>query len=96
MTRVASHFNGWYEMTVRMRAFRYATCRNRKHFVHAVNGTLFVGDHHRRVSFQDELADIFSKAGIDYKPEFMMRGFVDVECRVPKGTPDMDVTITSH
>ena len=143
----------------KLHAYLAGICRNRQHFVHAINGTadhvhLLVGmhpaesvaslvkelksqstrwvndnylhgafswqsgygafsyslsfvsavkvyienqrEHHRRVSFQDELADIFTKAGIDYKPEFMMRGFVDVERRVPKGTPDMDVTITSH
>ena len=34
-------------------------------------------EHHRRVTFQDELADIFRKAGIDYKPEYMMQGFED-------------------
>lgn len=32
-------------------------------------------EHHRRVSFQEELASIFQKAGIEYKPEYMMRGF---------------------
>ena len=36
-------------------------------------------EHHRRVTFQDELADIFKKAGIDYNPEYMMKGFVPVE-----------------
>jgi len=45
-------------------------------------------EHHRRVTFEEELADIFSKFGIDYQPQYMMRGFVEAaECRVPKGTP---------
>lgn len=140
-------------------AYLAGTCRNRQHFVHAINGTpdhvhLLVSmhptesvanlvkelkgqstrwindnylhgafswqsgygafsysrsfvpavkvyiekqrEHHRRVSFQDELADIFRKAGIDYKPEYMMQGFVDAEGRVPKGTPNADDAITSH
>ena len=34
-------------------------------------------EHHRHVTFQEELADIFSKAGIDYAPEYMMRGFAE-------------------
>lgn len=34
-------------------------------------------EHHRRITFQEELADIFSKAGIDYAPEYMMRGFAE-------------------
>lgn len=113
-------------------------CKNRKHFVHAINGTadhvhLLVGmhpsesvsdlvkeikgqsskwindnylhgsfawqsgfgafsysksfvpavkqyidnqqEHHRKVSFQDELVDIFAKAGIEYVPEYMMKGY---------------------
>ena len=31
-------------------------------------------EHHRRVSFQEELASIFQKAGIDINPEYMMKG----------------------
>lgn len=31
-------------------------------------------EHHRHISFQEELADIFQKAGIDYNPEYMMKG----------------------
>lgn len=38
-------------------------------------------EHHRRVTFADELADIFRKAGIEYKPEYMMKGFVEAESR---------------
>ena len=34
-------------------------------------------EHHRRVTFQEEMVDIFRKAGIDYNPEYMMRGFAD-------------------
>jgi len=34
-------------------------------------------EHHRHVTFQEELADIFQKAGIDYSPEYMMQGFAD-------------------
>lgn len=33
-------------------------------------------DHHRRTTFEEELTDMFHKAGIDYKPEYMMRGFL--------------------
>ncbi|MBR6283560.1 MAG: transposase [Muribaculaceae bacterium] len=36
-------------------------------------------EHHRHVSFQEELAKIFDKAGIDYNPDFMMKGFVEVD-----------------
>lgn len=32
--------------------------------------------HHQRVSFEDELKGILEKAGIDYAPEYMMKGFV--------------------
>ena len=115
--------------------------RNRKHFVHAINGTadhihLFVGmhpaesvsqlvqslkvqssrwinekylhgrfrwqtgfgafsyskslvpavvnyikkqkEHHRRVTFREELAEIFEKMGVEYVPAYMMEGFVEV------------------
>ena len=31
-------------------------------------------EHHRHVSFQEELADIFQKAGIEYEPKYMMQG----------------------
>ena len=34
-------------------------------------------EHHRHVSFQDELIDIFGKAGVDYDPAYLMKGFVD-------------------
>ena len=116
-------------------------CKNRKHFVHAINGTadhvhLFVGmhptesvaelvqslkvqsskwindkymhgvfswqrgygafsyskslvpyvqkyienqrEHHKKVRFEDELAAIFDKAGIEYNPEYMMKGYADI------------------
>lgn len=116
-------------------------CQNRKHFVHAINGTadhihLLIGmhpaesvsqlvqslkvqtskwineqflhgqfswqsgfgafsyskslvpaavkyienqkEHHRRVTFQEEMAEIFEKLGIDYVPAYMMEGFVEV------------------
>ena len=36
-------------------------------------------EHHRHVTFQEELADFFMKIGIDYNPEYMMKGFSDVE-----------------
>ena len=32
-------------------------------------------EHHRRVTFEEELADIFQKAGIEYNPEYIMRGY---------------------
>ena len=32
--------------------------------------------HHRRVTFQEELADIFQKAQLEYDPVYMMKGFV--------------------
>lgn len=32
-------------------------------------------EHHKKVSFSEELEDIFRKAGIDAKPEYMMYGF---------------------
>ena len=32
-------------------------------------------EHHRRVTFEEEMADIFRKAGIEYNPEYMMHGF---------------------
>ena len=47
-------------------------------------------EHHRHVTFQEELASIFQKAGVDYQPQYMMHGFVETDCRVPKGTPDVD------
>lgn len=34
-------------------------------------------EHHRRVTFEEELIDIFRKAEIDYRPEYMMRRFSD-------------------
>ena len=33
-------------------------------------------EHHRRITFQEELADILRKAGVEYNPEYMMQGFV--------------------
>ena len=36
-------------------------------------------EHHRHVTFEEELMDIFRKAGIDFKPEFIMRGFIPKE-----------------
>lgn len=121
--------------------YRYmaGACQNRKHFVHAINGTadhvhLLIGmhpsesvselvqslklqstkwlnekflhgafgwqsgygafsyskslvpavknyiehqrEHHQRVSFESEWKDILEKAGINYEPAYMMRGFV--------------------
>ena len=54
-------------------------------------------EHHRHVTFEEELADIFSKFGVDYRPEYMMHGFVEAEGRVPKGTPSADTdTATSR
>ena len=54
-------------------------------------------EHHRRVTFEDELADIFRKFGVDYDPRYMMRGHVPADGngndttaangRVPDGTP---------
>ncbi|MBO4802192.1 MAG: IS200/IS605 family transposase [Bacteroidaceae bacterium] len=32
-------------------------------------------EHHRRVSFTEELEDIFRKAGIEVNPQYMMYGF---------------------
>ncbi|MBR6446397.1 MAG: IS200/IS605 family transposase [Prevotella sp.] len=115
-------------------------CRNRQHFVHAINGTadhvhLFIGmhpaesvsqlvqtlkvqssrwindrfmhgkfswqsgfgafsysrslvepvvkyienqkEHHRSITFQEELAEMFEKAGVKYVPAYMMQGFAD-------------------
>ena len=34
--------------------------------------------HHKKVRFEDELKAICEKAGIDYKPEYMMKGYADV------------------
>ena len=34
-------------------------------------------EHHQHVSFQDELVDILNKAGIDYNPDYIMKGFID-------------------
>lgn len=33
-------------------------------------------EHHRHISFQDELADIFQKFGIEYNSNYMMQGYV--------------------
>ena len=124
-----------------LHSYLAGACQNRKHFVHAINGTadhvhLLIGmhpaesvsqlvqslkmqsskwinekflhgkfrwqtgfgafsysksmvpavvkyinnqkEHHRRVTFQEELADIFEKMGIEYVPAYMMEGFVEV------------------
>ena len=123
--------------------YRYldGACKNRKHFVHAINGTadhvhLLVGmhptesvselvqslkihsskwindkflhgafswqsgygafsyskslvpavqkyvenqrEHHKNVRFEDELKAIFAKAGIDYEPNYLMKGYADL------------------
>ena len=34
--------------------------------------------HHKKVRFEDELKAICEKAGIDNKPEYMMKGYADV------------------
>lgn len=31
-------------------------------------------EHHRKVSFQEEIARIFDRAGIEYEPQYMMQG----------------------
>ena len=33
-------------------------------------------EHHKHVSFYDELVDILEKAGVDYNPDYIMKGFV--------------------
>ena len=33
-------------------------------------------EHHKHVSFYDELVDILKKAGVDYNPDYIMKGFV--------------------
>jgi hypothetical protein len=33
-------------------------------------------EHHRHVSFRDELISILDKAGIDYNQDYIMQGFV--------------------
>ena len=33
-------------------------------------------EHHKRVSFHDELISILEKAGIEYNPDYIMKGFV--------------------
>jgi len=33
-------------------------------------------EHHRHVSFQEELADILCKFGVDYNPDYLMNGYV--------------------
>ena len=33
-------------------------------------------EHHKHVSFRDELISILDKAGIDYNPDYIMQGFV--------------------
>ena len=35
-------------------------------------------EHHRRVTFREELAEIFEKMGVEYVPAYMMEGFVEV------------------
>ena len=139
-----SHREAMIDDSWQSELYRYiiGACENRKHFVHAINGTadhihILIGmhpgesvadmvqslkiqsskwinsnylhggfswqsgygafsyskslvpavkryienqkEHHRRVTFQDEIADIFAKAGIDYKPEYMMKGFVPAD-----------------
>lgn len=34
-------------------------------------------EHHRRISFREEVERMFQKAGIEYAPEYMMHGFVE-------------------
>ena len=34
-------------------------------------------EHHKQVQFQDEMIAIYKKAGIDYNPEYMMKGYAD-------------------
>ena len=36
-------------------------------------------EHHRRISFREEVECMFQKAGIEYHPEYMMYGFVQPE-----------------
>ena len=35
-------------------------------------------EHHKKVKFEDELKAIFYKAGIEYEPEYMMKGYADL------------------
>ena len=35
-------------------------------------------EHHKRVRFEDELKAIFNKAGINYNPEYMMKGYAEI------------------
>lgn len=34
-------------------------------------------EHHKQVRFQDEMIAIYKKAGVDYNPEYMMKGYAD-------------------
>ena len=36
-------------------------------------------EHHRNVSFQEELAVFFDQVGIVYNPDYMMKGFTDIK-----------------
>ncbi len=42
LIRLASHLNGWYQMAMKMRAFRYATLKNlsRTYGTHPLTNTL--------------------------------------------------------
>jgi REP element-mobilizing transposase RayT len=33
-------------------------------------------EHHRHVTFQEEFADMLEKAGVQYEPEYMLKGFL--------------------
>lgn len=36
-------------------------------------------EHHRRVTFREEVEIIYCKAGIDYNPDYIMQGFIPAE-----------------
>ena len=48
------------------------------------------------MGLEEELTSIFQKAGIEFKPEYMMHGFVWADGRVPKGTPAAETDEPSH
>ena len=34
--------------------------------------------HHKKIRFEDEMKAIFEKAGIEYNPQYVMKGFADI------------------
>ena len=62
-----------------LHAYLAGACRNRQHFVHAIGGTadnvhLLLGMHPAE-SVANLVKELFQKAGIEYNPEYIMRGY---------------------